>query len=118
MHVCGGYKYVHATLVCVVMVLTRGDWELSWWETNHVSPGKSWGRGRKGEGGREGERETEREGEGERERQRERQRERDRERDREKDTEREMGKERDEIIQTIIWHLTKQSHHVYTHTHT
>ena len=60
---------VHATLVCVVMVLTRGDWELSWWETNHVSPGESWGRGRKGERGRgrEEERETDRERWGKRE---------------------------------------------------
>ena len=108
--------HVHATLVCVVMVLTCGDWELSWWETNHVSPGESWGRGRKGERGRgrEGERERDREREAERETEREAER----ERDREKDTEREMGKERDEIIQTIIWHLTKQPHHVYTHTHT
>ena len=66
------------TLVCVVMVLTRGDWELSWWETNHVSPGERLGEGEKGrgrEGGRERERQRER-AERETERDRERQRER------------------------------------------
>ena len=67
-------------------------------------PRQSWGELGEGEKGREREREGGRE--------------RETERDREKDREREMGKERDEIIQTIIWHLTKQPHHVYTHTHT
>ena len=80
--------HVHAMLVCVVMVLTRGDWELSWWETNHVSPGESWGRGRKGEGGREGERERERGREAERETEREA------ERETERETERKTQRER------------------------